>query len=228
MTGPSATALFSRYARDYDASRRRLIPAFDDFYGAVVDTLSLGPGPIERVLDLGAGTGLLSAGILAAHPYAKLVLLDGSEEMLARAQARLGPALSELHLGDMRDCLPAGPFDAIVSALAIHHLDDGAKRDLFARALARLRPGGAFVNAEQVAGPSRSLTDVYDRVWVRQCRALGATAEELSDARERMANDDCADVDSQLRWLRKAGFAEVDCVLKSWRFAVMAAWAPAS
>lgn len=41
-----------------------------------------------------------------------------------------------------------------------------------------------------------------------------------------MAHDDCAAVDSQLHWLREAGFAEVDCVLKHWHFAVVAAWVP--
>jgi cyclopropane fatty-acyl-phospholipid synthase-like methyltransferase len=43
-------------------------------------------------------------------------------------------------------------FDAIVSALAIHHLEDAEKRSLFARIHERLRPGGVFVNAEQVVG----------------------------------------------------------------------------
>lgn len=37
-----------------------------------------------------------------------------------------------------------------------------------------------------------------------------------------MRHDRCADLESQPRWLREAGFASADCVFKSWRFAVIA------
>lgn len=221
-----AAAVFSEHASEYDAQRRRLVPEFDAFYSAVTDVLALLSGPVDRVLDLGAGTGLLSAWVVAAHPGASVELLDGSEEMLLEARRRLGFEASAIHLQDLRDSLPDGPFDAVVSALAIHHLDDGAKRELFFRARERLRPGGVFVNAEQVAASSPSLAGAYQQMWVRRCRALGATAEELSAAQQRMLQDDCTDTESQLRWLRQAGFDPVDCVFKSWRFAVLAAWVP--
>lgn len=227
MSEPGGAAVaFSSHALEYDQQRRRLVPPFDAFYGAVTDVLALLPRSLQRVLDLGAGTGLLSAMIAAAHPEAEFELLDASEQMLLEARLRPDLEAAAIHLQDLRHPLPEGPFDAVVSALAIHHLDDGAKRDLFARTRDSLRPGGVFVNAEQVAGPSRALTKVYEQVWARQCRALGATDEELSAAAKRMAHDRCADTEPQLRWLREAGFAQADCVLKSWRFAVMAAWAP--
>jgi methylase of polypeptide subunit release factors len=70
VSGSNATAVFSAHARDYDAPRRRLIPVFDAFYGAAVDALCLTHGPVRRVLDLGAGTGLLSAAVLKACPAA--------------------------------------------------------------------------------------------------------------------------------------------------------------
>ena len=67
----SATHTFHAYAADYDAARRRLVPMFDTFYGTAVQALGLAPGPITRVLDLGAGTGLLSRRVPAAHPGAE-------------------------------------------------------------------------------------------------------------------------------------------------------------
>lgn len=224
MSGPAAAEAFSAYAGEYTAQRRRLVPVYDAFYGAAVDVLGLvGDGGIRRVLDLGAGTGLLSAEVVAAFPEASIELLDGSESMLAEARRRLGAAVSGVHVADMADALPAGPFDAVVSALAIHHLEHADKRALFARVLEVLRPGGVFVNAEQVTGPTPELTEVYEARWAQECRALGATERELADTRERMRRHDrCIDVEPQLRWLREAGFAPVDCVYKHWRFAVMA------
>jgi tRNA (cmo5U34)-methyltransferase len=218
----SAPAAFSAHAPQYTALRRRLVPGYDEFYGAVVDVLSLSAQPPRRVLDLGAGTGLLSARIAEAFPDTEFELLDGSEPMLAEARVRLGDAVAAVHVADMADPLPAGPFDAIVSALAIHHLTDADKRRLFSRAREALVAGGVFVNAEQVAGPTDELTAIYNSIWERDCRALGATEEELDGARERMRHDRCVDVGSQLAWMREAGFGAADCVYKSWRFAVLA------
>jgi tRNA (cmo5U34)-methyltransferase len=222
---PSAEA-FSAHARDYTALRRRLVPVYDEFYGAVVDVLGLvGGDGIRRVLDLGAGTGLLSAEIVAAFPGASVELLDASEPMLAEARQRLGAAVGAVHVADMArvgGIRFSGHYDAVVSALAIHHLEHADKRALMARVFDVLRPGGVFVNAEQVSAPAPGLTEIYESRWADECRALGATERELADARERMRHDRCIDVEPQLDWLREAGFQPVDCVYKHWRFAVMA------
>jgi tRNA (cmo5U34)-methyltransferase len=221
MSEPAAAAAFSAHAPEYTGLRRRLVPGIDEFYGAVVDVLGLlDPGPV-RVLELGAGTGLLSGLVADAFPGSTIELLDASEPMLREARQRLGASAGAVHVADMAGPLPEGPFDAVVSALAIHHLDDRDKRELFARLHEVLRRGGVFVNAEQVAAPSPALTDVYERMWVRECRALGASEAELDGARERMRHDRCVDVETQVQWLREAGFAPADCVYKSWRFAVM-------
>ncbi|MGI8715668.1 MAG: class I SAM-dependent methyltransferase [Solirubrobacteraceae bacterium] len=224
MSVATATAAFSAHAREYDGLRRRLVPDFDGFYGALIEVLGLLESPPRRVLDLGAGTGLVSTAVLAAHPTARIELLDASEPMLDQALERLGDAVAAVHVADMTGVGGirfAGPFDAVVSALAIHHLSDADKRGLFARVHEILAPGGVFVNAEQVAAPDPDLVGVYTDRWIGDCRALGATEAEIDGARERMRYDRCADVGSQLRWLREAGLARVDCVYKHWRFAVI-------
>lgn len=218
----SATAAFSAHATQYTALRRRLVPGYDAFYGAVIDTLGLLDGELTRVLDLGAGTGLLSAMVADAFPSARVELLDGSAAMLDEARLTLGDRAAAFHVSDLRAPLPGGTYDAIVSALAIHHLSDADKRTLFERVREALRPGGLFVNAEQVRGPTSGLTRVYEAMWARDATALGATEGELDDARERMRHDRCSDTESQLRWLREAGFVAADCVYKSWRQAVLA------
>ena len=159
----AARAAFEAHAEGYDAERRRLLPCFDAFYAAAVEAVGLSGRPPGRVLDLGAGTGLLAGFVARGLPGgASSTLLDGAGAMLAQARERLGERASYV-VGDLVDPLPEGPWDAIVSALAIHHLDDPAKRDLFARVRAALAPGGLFVNAEQVAGESAWLDVVYVR-----------------------------------------------------------------
>jgi tRNA (cmo5U34)-methyltransferase len=224
VSSPAAAQAFSAHAADYDALRRRLVPDFDGFYGAVIEVLHRWVvGEVRRVLDLGAGTGRLSAMVVDAFPSAEVELLDASEPMLAQARRRLGDGVSAVHVGDMGGELPPGPFDAVVSALAIHHLEHADKRALMRRVHNVLRRGGVFVNAEQVDGPTPQLTAVYAKRWADDCRALGATEAEIEGARERMRHDRCTDVETQLGWLRDAGFTGADCIYKSWRFAVLIA-----
>jgi tRNA (cmo5U34)-methyltransferase len=152
--------------------------------------------------------------------------VDGAASMLEQARELLGAHASVVLVQDLRDPLPEGPFDAVVSALAIHHLDDDAKRELDARVLAVLRPGGAFVNAEQVRGPTAWLAQRQREGWLAACRRVGASEAELAQTLARMRADRLIDAETQLRWLREAGFADVDCFYKRWHFAVLAGWRP--
>jgi tRNA (cmo5U34)-methyltransferase len=222
-----SVSVFVEHARDYDAQRRRLVPCFDQFYGTAVELLGLRKGPMRRVLDLGAGTGLMSQAVLARYPEAELVLLDGAAEMIAEARERLPGARVTMVQADLRDELPAGPFDAVVSALAIHHLEHPEVRGLLNRIHAVLRPGGVFVNAEHVTGATPWLEGVYRRLWRQACLAAGASEIEIAGAEGRMEMDRSSDIATQLGWMAAAGFQDCDCFFKQLHFAVLAGWRPA-
>jgi tRNA (cmo5U34)-methyltransferase len=219
-----SVSVFAAHAGDYDAQRRRLVPCFDLFYGTAVELVGLRAGEVGRVLDLGAGTGLLSAAVLERFPDVELVLVDGAQEMLGRARDRLPAQSLTTIVADLREQLPEGPFDAVVSALAIHHLEDPAKRHLFARVCDVLRPGGVFVNAEHVSGPTPWLEGIYRTRWRAACAAAGADEHEIARAEERMEMDRCVDVATQLEWMGVAGLHECDCFFKHLHFAVLAGW----
>lgn len=221
----ATTQMFNAEADGY--SRRRLVPCFDGFYGAAIRALELAaPGPLRTVLDLGTGTGALAAMVAEAHPQAQLTLLDGAPAMLARATARLGARAAAGLVQDFADALPAGPFDAVVSALAIHHLPDEAKASLYARAHDVLRLGGVLVNAEQVLGATPALDALLRRWHEREARALGATDAEWAAAAERMRHDRCATAGAQLEMLRAAGLHDVSVHFADGRFAVLAGRRP--
>ena len=217
----------------YDATRRRMVPCFDAFYGAaaelVVRTFAAGSRHSRpRMLELGAGTGILAAHVAARVPPSALTLLDGSADMLDKARERLVAHRPVLVVADMCDALPAGEFDVIMSALAIHHLEHEQKRDLFARIHRALAPGGMFVNAEQMLAPEQWQDSLWLRVHLDTARSLGSSEEEIAWGVELMKQDRCATLDQQLSWLRETGFALAGSFFQWFRFAVYAAWkAPA-
>ena len=220
---------FDRAAPGYDQLRRKLVPCFDDFYATVLTLLDDAVGRAPRVLDLGAGTGLLSALVLGRLPEARLTLVDLSEGMLDRARLRfdrLPAGRVEIRVADYGEAHLGGPYDAVVSALSIHHLEDAAKRALFHRLFAALRPGGIFVNADQVAGPTLARDAHYRALWLLAVREAGVPEEELAAARERMTHDRLAPLAAQMAWLAEAGFTEIDCAFKRWSFAVYAGIRP--
>jgi tRNA (cmo5U34)-methyltransferase len=104
----------------------------------------------RRLLELGTGTGETARRVLARNPAATLLGLDASREMLDHAAAALPAARVELRVADVADQLPDGPFDVVLSALTIHHLDGPGKADLFQRVADVLAPGSRFVLGDVV------------------------------------------------------------------------------
>lgn len=170
--------------------------------------LELLPAGAERLLDLGTGDGRLLALALLGRPAARGVALDFSPTMLEAARRRFaGEARVEVVEHNLEEPLPdLGTFDAVVSSFAIHHCGDARKRSLYGEIFAMLRPGGVFCNLEHV-------TPGGARLHQRFLKALGVT-----EADEDPSNQ-LAPVESQLQWLREAGFEEVDC---HWKWLEMA------
>jgi tRNA (cmo5U34)-methyltransferase len=212
---------FDNAAHNYDQARRQLIPCFDDFYGTALSLIPYQTYDCFRVLDLGAGTGLLSLLVSEKFPNARTTLLDISEEMLAKAKERFASAGDRFTfvVADYSELLQ-GEFDVIVSALSIHHLSDADKVRLFHTIFNALPAGGLFINADQVLGCSAQVEQIYRATWLAQVRSRGISDADLSAALERMKQDKMAPLEPQLNWLRQAGFGTVNCWYKNYSFAV--------
>jgi SAM-dependent methyltransferase len=177
--------------------------------------LELIPSRTRRVLDLGTGDGRLLALLAEAIPGLEGIGLDSSEPMLAAAAERLGgDRRFELLEHDLAMALPErGQFDAVVSCMAIHHLEHERKRTLYGEVFEALAPGGVFANLEHVASPTRALH-----------LAFFAAIEEPLECED--PSDRLLDVETQLGWLRDIGFQDVDCHWKWRELALLAATRP--
>ena len=214
---------FNKYAAQYDATRKKLIPRFDDFYQTAIKEIPFKTEGAIEVLDLGAGTGLMAGLVAANYPNANIQLLDIAEKMLAEAQEKL-KCFDNSFTFEVADYAAVNSFgksfDVVISALSIHHLSGQEKQQLFKTIYSCLNPGGIFINADQVLGDSPEIEKTYRERWVEQVKAKGITDTQLGEAFERMKEDKMSTLADQLQWLTDAGFEQVNTWFKHYSFVV--------
>ena len=215
---------FNRFAQDYDTQREHIIPEMRQFYGTAVWAAE-SEEPAPEILDIGAGTGLFSAYMLEKFPEARLTLVDIAENMLEMAQQRFSGRghtryiVSDYSTGDL-----GGPYDLACSALSIHHLATEDKRRLFRRVFSALKPGGMFVNADQADGETLYFRQRYLEYWNEFLKSGPMTeAQHREILKRRDELDRNEKLSDQLRWLREAGFPDVDVVYRNRTFIVTVA-----
>jgi SAM-dependent methyltransferase len=123
----------------------------------------------DRVLELGSGTGNLTALL---GPAGEIVCVDVSKEMGAIARAKLAalPRASATPYrfvdADLLESLDVvhGGFDAVVSTYAVHHLTDEEKAGLFSALRRRLMPGGRAVFGDLMFESTAARNEILARL----------------------------------------------------------------
>ncbi|HTU88158.1 MAG TPA: class I SAM-dependent methyltransferase [Solirubrobacteraceae bacterium] len=200
-------------ARGYDAQIRRFIPYYDDMLATGVEVLAALAPAGGDVLDLGGGTGALSAAVLEKLPGVRVTVLDVDRDMLGEARRRLSGYGERVAFkeGSFLDPLPRA--DAVVASLALHHVHDlQAKTELYRAIHDALSPAGVLLNLDAAVSQDTRLNAlVFDR-WAQRMSDHGITDSQARGHFAAWSDEDrYFPLEAELGALREAGFDEVEC-----------------
>jgi tRNA (cmo5U34)-methyltransferase len=212
---------FDEVSKKYNEQRKKFIPCFDDFYGVSVSVASVDMEN-PNILDIGAGTGLLSSFLMERYPKASFTLIDFSEKMLDVAKDRFRNSSNVKYIiGDYSKYDFTEKYDMVVSALSIHHLEDEEKKDLYKKSYSALKKNGVFINADIVYGETPFIENLNKTIWKRYIENSGLSQEEILAGYERSKLDKESRLDQQIDWLKEIGFCDVSCMYKFYHFAII-------
>jgi tRNA (cmo5U34)-methyltransferase len=212
---------FGAVAGEYDQQRKSLIPCFDDFYSCIVKCLSYS-SKHNNILDIGAGTGLLTSFVQREFPESHYTLIDISEEMMNQSKKRFeGYSNFDYIIEDYANYKFNEKFDVVVSALSIHHLENADKSKLYKTIFDSLESGGVFINGDQFISRSPVIEEKIHYQWKAIIENSNLSQDQIQGAFERMKMDKPATTENNIQWIEEAGFINVDLLYKYYSFGVI-------
>jgi tRNA (cmo5U34)-methyltransferase len=218
------------------------IPARELQLQIMVDMLANIPHP-AHILELCCGEGLLAELILLTYPLVSYHGMDGSPLMLEKAGQRLSPfanriILQPFELADGSWRILNAPIHAVISSMAIHHLDGDGKQQLFKDVFSMLDSGGIFIISDLVEPLTSSGWRVAADAWDAVVRERSLKYDGNTDGWDFFTREhwntyrypDPEDIDhpspliTQLKWLEVAGFRDIEVHFLQAGHALFSAW----
>jgi tRNA (cmo5U34)-methyltransferase len=184
---------------------------------------SLGRDFID-IVELGVGTGELTAEVLQRFPDAGVEAIDLSPQMLEVAGQKLLPYKDRVNLihSDFGTYEFMREYDLAISSLALHHLPDKDKLKLMKSIHRSLKEEGVFIFGDLIQSPSPYLDKKFFRIWKNYLRLKGLSRDEIENRVKGPLNNDLpATLPEILHWMKEAGFRDVDCLWKYFNHAVV-------
>ena len=209
----------------YDPGIEAIVPRYDELHDTVLNAPPHDRNEPVNVLELGAGTGELTTKLLTRFPESEVLAVDHSDQMLDEAERKLETFgdRATLRSGAFPDDYPnaEGEYDLVVSSLAVHHLDETGKQDLFDAVYESLAPGGWFINGDVIRFDAPHLETLSEDMIENWVRSKGWDESEFMDEWEASDDyDDPSTLTDQLVWLRDSGFESVTSIWQYYNFAV--------
>jgi ubiquinone/menaquinone biosynthesis C-methylase UbiE len=197
---------------------------------------------LSSFLDLGCGDGILGRMILSKWNNARAVFVDYSEPMIkaAKSKSQQYQDQSSFLVSDfgntewLTSISQEVPVDVVVSGFSIHHQPDNNKKIIYKEIFNRiLKPGGVFLNLEQVKSPTQEIEAIFNDFFMdsmRKYQKENNSSISIETIEQAFYEDKKVNilslVDEQCLWLRQLGFIQVDCYFKAFEMAIFGGLKP--
>jgi tRNA (cmo5U34)-methyltransferase len=201
---------------EYDRRIRTFIPDYDAMLGVAASAV---PAHSRLIVDLGIGTGALSARCLAMAPRARVLGVDLDAGMMAMAAKRLGTRATFLESSFLRAALPR--CDAVVASFALHHVRTRPpKLALYRRVRRALRPGGRMILVDCEPARDRALAQAQRDAWLAHLERSYTRSQGRKYLAIWAREDVYVPIGAELELMRRAGF-RAEVVWRRGAFAVL-------
>jgi len=233
-----------RIASTYIEGVRGAIPLASEQIEILLRIIHFFKPEIISFLDLGCGDGILGYTLFSNWPEARGIFLDYSDPMIKAAKSRCAQYEDQSSF-IVKDFSEDGwhqaisdnmPVDIVISGFSIHHQENSKKKKLYKTIFSDLlKPGGIFLNLDQVLSPGKDIEKLFDSYFLEKVKnhqqktnsniPIEKIAEEYYKDKE---VNILASVEDQCRWLRKIGFTNVDCFFKAFELSIFGGIKPES
>lgn len=210
----------------YDADIRRVIPGYEELHREIEKTVISynKKKQIEKIAELGIGTGLTSERILKIVPKAFLAAVDFSKKMLSGARKRLLQYKTKFIFGDFSEINFGNEFDVVVAVIGIHHQNTRGKKIVFKKIFDSLKKGGVFVFGDLVTYRTEEEAAFNDAKHYAFMVANMTDEKSLKEwAYHHKFLNDLAPLEDQVEWLKEIGFKKVEVKFKHLNTALIVA-----
>ncbi|TFF98128.1 MAG: class I SAM-dependent methyltransferase [Promethearchaeota archaeon] len=216
-------------ADKYDGKIDTLIPFYDQILESLISLLPFSEEEDLKLIDLGCGTGTLALRLKNRYPKAQITCLDIDEEMIKASKLKLKNYSNIKYIvSDFSNYIPDDNFDAVVSSLALHHIqEDLAKIENYTKIYNSLVPDGIFLNADVVSAPSEWLEEIYVEKWVEYELEYYTYEEVYESILPQMYHPGILKpLKPQLDMLQEIGLENVDVMWKYFHYAIFGGTKP--
>ncbi len=212
---------FETDAAIFDQRVIKIIPDYIEMLNTLVSSMPFSPEAVIDVIDIGCGTGTLACAIKTKFKNSRITCFDQSQNMLDIARNKIK---SEKDTNFIRDDIVSfeydKKYDAIVSSLALHHLEGEAKSMFYNKTFDALKEGGIFINADIILSGNSYWQDQSLRKWSGYVLKSFSQDECGANFRRYLDEDRPAVLLEDIQLLKQCGFSQIDVMFRRYNFAV--------
>ncbi len=201
---------------EYDKVIRTLIPEYETMHAMIVRWCAVLLPSKPKIVDLGGGTGGLTAAIAERFQDAEFEVWDIDPMMMDVGRHRLAKYGKRIQFRERSFEEPLPDCDGVVACIALHHIKHiDRKTSVYANIYKALRSPGIFVNGDATMSLDENSERATYNLWADFMIENGLSRNE---AQQHFANwsgeDRYFSIGEEFIALKAAGFAQPECFWK--------------